>query len=136
MKKIVLLVIGLLFLPLLAAAYQVNIDAPDTLTVGKPLIVTGTTTFGIGTPIDVVLYHQVTTTSEIKRKIVYIQPDKTFKAVFDTTGLVTGTYKVEVPTNGMGDSITCGLSRLLIVPIPSSLSSPLTPVFRKDVGHR
>ncbi len=41
MKKIVLLVIGLLFLSVIAIAYQVNIDAPETLTVGKPLIVTG-----------------------------------------------------------------------------------------------
>ncbi|MCK9581004.1 MAG: hypothetical protein M0Q92_11250 [Methanoregula sp.] len=104
MKKIILLVIGLLFLPHLACAYQVNIEAPDTLTVGKPLVVTGTTTFGIGTPIDVVLYYQLTTTEQIQRKIAYIQPDKSFKVVFDTTGLKTGTYKVEVPTSGMSSS--------------------------------
>ncbi len=50
-----------------------------SLPVGKPLIVTGTTTFGIGTPIDVVLYYQLTTTTEIKRKIVYVQSDHTFR---------------------------------------------------------
>jgi hypothetical protein len=130
MKKIVLLVMGLLFLPILAAAYQVNIDAPDSLTVGKPLVVTGTTTFGIGTPIDVVLYHQLTTTREVKRKIVYIQPDKTFKAVFDTTGLVTGTYKVEVPTNGMGDSTTMRVVQLVdrsdSIHLSSSLAQPIS----------
>jgi hypothetical protein len=130
MKKIVLLVMGLLFLPLLAAAYQVNIEAPESLTVGKPLVVTGTTTFGIGTPIDVVLYHQLTTTTEVKRKIVYIQPDKTFKAVFDTTGLVTGTYKVEVPTNGMGDSITMRIIQIVdrsdAILITSSFTQPFT----------
>ena len=58
MKKIVLLVMGLLFLSGFASAYLVNIDAPESLPVGKPLIVNGTTTFGIGTPIDVVLYYQ------------------------------------------------------------------------------
>jgi hypothetical protein len=105
MKKIVLLVMGLLFLSGFASAYRVNIDAPDSLPVGKPLIVNGTTTFGIGTPIDVVLYYQLTTTTEIKRKIVYVQSDRTFRAVFDTTGLKTGMYKVEVPTNGAGDSV-------------------------------
>jgi hypothetical protein len=105
MKKIVLLVMGLLFLSGIASAYLVNIDAPDSLPVGKPLIVNGTTTFGIGTPIDVVLYYQLTTTTEIKRKIVYVQSDRTFRAVFDTTGLKTGMYKVEVPTNGAGDSV-------------------------------
>jgi hypothetical protein len=105
MKKIVLLVMGLLFLSGSASAYLVNIEAPDTLSVGKPLIVTGTTTFGIGTPIDVVLYYQLTTTTEIQRKIVYVQSDYTFRTVFDTTGLKTGMYKVEVPTSGMGNSV-------------------------------
>jgi hypothetical protein len=106
MKKIVLLVLGLLFLSGLVSAYQVNINAPDSLTVGKPLIVTGTTTFGVGTPIDVVLYYQLTTSTEIQRKIVYVQSDMTFKTVFDTTGFRKGTYKVEVPANGLGDSAT------------------------------
>jgi hypothetical protein len=113
MKKIVLLVMGLLFLFGFASAYQVNIDAPDSLSVGKPLIVTGMTTFGIGTPIDVVLYYQLTTTTEIKRKIVYVQSDYTFRAVFDTTGLKTGMYKVEVPTNGQGDSISMRVVNLI-----------------------
>jgi hypothetical protein len=131
MKKIVLLVMGLLFLPALASAYQVNIDAPDTLTVGKPLVVTGETTFGIGTPIDVVLYYQLTTTTEVKRKIVYIQPDKTFKAVFDTTGLKTGSYKVEVPTSGMGSSaVTMRIIQLVdrtdAIHIASSLTQPFS----------
>jgi hypothetical protein len=109
MKKCVLFLIGLLFLSGWASAYQVDISAPDSLAVGKPLVVTGTTTFGIGTPIDVVLYYQLTTTTEVQRKIVYVQSDKSFKAVFDTTGLKTGTYKVEVPANGLGDSITMRL---------------------------
>jgi len=113
MKKVVLLVIGLLLLLPYVSGYQVNIDAPETLTVGKPLIVTGTTTFGIGTPIDVVLYYQLTTSTEIKRKIVYIQPDKSFKAIFDTTGLKKGMYKVEVPVSGLGDSFTMRIVQLV-----------------------
>ena len=63
MKKIVLLALGFFFLISSASAYQVYIYAPDTLTVGLPLVVNGTTTFGIGTPIDVVLYQQVTTST-------------------------------------------------------------------------
>lgn len=130
MKKFVLLAMGLLFLPLLVSAYQVNIEAPEKLTVGKPLIVTGTTTFGIGTPIDVVLYYQLTTNTEIKRKIVYVQPDKTFKAVFDTSGLKTGTYKVEVPASGLGDSTTMRViyleDRADDIHIASSTTQPFT----------
>jgi len=113
MKKIVLIVMGLLFLPTFAIAYQVNIDAPEDLTVGKPLIVTGVTTFPPGMSVDVVLYYQLTTTTEIKRQVVSVRPDKTFRVVFDTTGLKTGTYKVEVPVNGMGDSITMRLVRIV-----------------------
>ena len=112
MKKVVLWVLGLLFLGGSVLAYQVNIDTPDSLAVGKPLVVTGTTTFGIGTPIDVVLYYQLTTTTEIKRQIVYVNADRTFKTVFDTTGLTPGTYKVEVPANGNSDSVTMRLIQL------------------------
>jgi len=106
MKRIVLLLLGLLLLAAPALAYMVNIDAPDAVAVGKPLVVTGTTTFGTGTPIDVVLYYQLTTTSEVKRRIAYVTSDKTFKTVFDTTGLKTGTYKVEVPATANSDDVT------------------------------
>jgi len=129
MKKIVLLVMGLLFLSGLASAYRVNIDAPDSLPVGKPLIVNGTTTFGIGTPIDVVLYYQLTTTTEIKRKIVYVQSDHTFRAVFDTTGLKTGMYKVEVPTNGAGESVNMRVVYLFDRSDDIQLSSSTTQNF-------
>ncbi|MDP2796369.1 MAG: hypothetical protein Q8N94_02515 [Methanoregula sp.] len=104
MKKIVLFVMGLIFLSGFASAYQINIDAPASLSVGKPLIVTGTTNLGIGTPIDVVLYYQLTTSTEVKSKVVYVQSDKTFKTFFDTTDLKKGTYKVEVPVPGLGSS--------------------------------
>jgi hypothetical protein len=129
MKKIVLVIIGLFFLSGSAFAYQVNIDAPDSLSVGKPLIVNGTTTFGIGTPIDVVLYYQLTTTTEIKRKIVYVQSDYTFRAVFDTTGLKTGMYKVEVPTSGMGDSITTRVVNLIDRSDEIQMSSQSNQIF-------
>ena len=106
MKKIVLLVLGIGCLISAVSAYQVNIYAPQSLTIGLPLIVNGTTTFGIGTPIDVVLYQQVTTSTEIDRQIAYVQEDHSFRVVFDTTNLPPGTYKVEVPASGTGDSIT------------------------------
>jgi hypothetical protein len=125
MKKIVLLVLGLLFLPVIAAAYQVNIYAPETLAVGKPLVVTGVTTFPPGMSVDVVLYYQLTTTTEIKRQVVSVRPDKSFRVVFDTTGLKTGTYKVEVPVNGMGDSITMRLVQIVDRSEEIQMDSPL-----------
>ncbi|MDD1683136.1 MAG: hypothetical protein LUO98_04785 [Methanoregula sp.] len=129
MKKIVLLVMGLLFLPVIGIAYQVNIEAPETLTVGKPLIVTGVTTFPPGMAVDVVLYYQLTTTTEIKRQVVGVRPDKTFRVVFDTTGLKTGTYKVEVPVNGMGDSVTMRLVRIVDRSTEIQMDSPLHQQF-------
>ena len=136
MKKIVLLVIGLLFLPVIALAYQVNIDAPETLTVGKPLVVTGVTTFPPGMSVDVVLYYQLTTTTEIKRQVVGIKPDNTFKVVFDTTGLKTGTYKVEVPVNGMGDSVTMRLVQIVDRSDEIQMDSPLTPAVYRNTADR
>ncbi len=128
MKKIVLLLM-VLFLPVIAGAYQVNIDAPETLSVGKPLVVTGVTTFPPGMAVDVVLYYQLTTTTEIKRQVVAVKPDKTFKVVFDTTGLKTGTYKVEVPVNGMGDSVTMRLVRIVDRSEEIRMDSPLRQPF-------
>jgi len=133
MKKIVLLMMGLFFLSGFASAYRVNIDAPDTLPIGKPLIVNGTTTFGIGTPIDVVLYYQLTTTTEIKRKIAYVQSDYSFRTVFDTTGLKSGMYKVEVPTNGMGDSVSVRVVYLVDRSDDIQLSSPTTQNFNGKI---
>lgn len=113
MNKFVLLILGLLSLSGIAAGYQINIDAPATLSIGRPLVVTGTTNFGIGTPIDVVLYHQLTTNTEVKRKIAYVQSDRTFRVVFDTTNLRKGTYKVEVPASGLGESINTRIVELI-----------------------
>ncbi|MFA5236320.1 MAG: hypothetical protein WC362_00500 [Methanoregula sp.] len=126
MKKIVLLVLFFFMLISGASAYQVFIYAPDTLTIGKPLVVNGTTTFGIGTPIDVVLYQQVTTSTEVKRKIAYVQSDNTFRVVFDTTHLQKGLYKVEVPASGTGDSINMRQVRLIDRSDEISLTSQMT----------
>lgn len=127
MYKLVLPVLGLMFLTGIASAYQIDIDAPATLTVGKPLIVNGTTNFGIGTPIDVVLYRQLTTSTELKRRIAYVQSDHTFRVVFDTSGLEKGTYKVEVPASGLGDSVNMRLVQLIDRSDEISLSAGVTP---------
>ena len=105
MKKIILLGVGIIFLITGVSAYQVHIYAPASLTAGLPLVVNGTTTFGIGMPLDVVLYQQVTTSTEIDRRVAYVQSDNTFRVIFDTTGLTPGIYNVGVPASGTGDSI-------------------------------
>jgi len=134
MNKFVLLALGLFFLAGSVSAYQIAIDAPDKLAVGKPLIVTGTTNFGIGTPIDVVLYYQLTTSTEVRRKIAYVQPDRTFRVVFDTTTLSKGLYKVEVPVSGLGDSVTMRLVQLIDRSDDIYLSSPSTQYFNSKIS--
>ena len=134
MNKFVLPVLGLLFLSGIVSAYQIDISAPETLAVGKPLIVTGTTTFGIGTPIDVVLYYQLTTATEIQRKIAYVQSDRTFHVVFDTTPLMKGTYKIEVPANGQGNSGAMRLVELVDRTDEIQLSSRLQQQFNQKLS--
>ena len=125
MKKIILLVLGIVLLIAGVSAYQVYVYAPPELTVGMPLVVNGTTTFGIGTPIDVVLYQQVTTSTEIERQVAYVQSDNTFRVIFDTTDLSPGTYKVEIPASGTGDSITMRQIMLVDRSDEIILSSPV-----------
>jgi hypothetical protein len=124
MNRFVLLMLGLLFLVGSAAAYQITIYAPESVSVGKPLLVTGTTTYGIGTPINVILYHRVTSNTEVQRKTGYVLTDSTFRVVFDTTDLKKGTYKVEVPLEGLGDSIPSRLVQLIDRSDEIVLSSP------------
>jgi len=133
MKKIVLLALGIMFLASGVSAYHVSIYAPDTLNAGMPLVVNGTTTFGIGTPIDVVLYQQVTTSTEVERKVAYVQSDNTFRVVFDTTLLPAGFYKVEVPASGTGDSITMRQVRLIDRSDEITLASPTTQAFSGEM---
>jgi len=134
MKKTVLLLMGLLFVPGLVSAYYVTIDAPATLAVGKPLIVTGNTSFGIGTPVDIVLYHQVTTSTEIQRVIVYVQPDHSFVATFDTTGLAPGTYKAEAPPSANSDSVTIRQVVLYDRTDDIILTSPVTQTYNGTIA--
>ncbi|HEX3000806.1 MAG TPA: hypothetical protein VHN82_00310 [Methanoregula sp.] len=129
MKRLVLLLMGLLFFVGLAAGYQINIDTPASLAIGKPLVVNGDTTLGTGTPVDVVLYRQLTTSSEIKRITVYVQSDKTFKAIFNTADLTPGDYKVEVPSPAGGDSVFMRNVRLFDRAEDIILTTPLTQNF-------
>ncbi len=76
-----------------ASAYIVTIDAPRTLTAGEPLVVNGTSTLPAGYTHDLVLYSGP---SERARTTIVVQQGGTFSARFDTTGLPTGDYRVEL----------------------------------------
>ncbi|HOB17906.1 MAG TPA: hypothetical protein PKK74_04335 [Candidatus Methanoculleus thermohydrogenotrophicum] len=87
-----------------ASAAYVEINAPETVYVGEPLVVTGTTvtggltkpTLNPGFSTDVVLYRIKHSKSEVDRKTIVVQEDGSFSATFDTRGLAAGTYTVEI----------------------------------------
>jgi hypothetical protein len=97
MKRILLALLAFIFLCGAANAYMLVIDAPDELQAGVPLLVTGNTTFPSGTQFDIILYKvQFTTPEEVARRVIIVDPSKTFSASFATTSLSPGQYKVEV----------------------------------------
>lgn len=102
------LVLILLFVPA-AQAYVLTISAPETLQAGAPLVVTGSTTFPIGTQFNMVFSFSQITTSEVSRRIVVIGETKSFTVPFETTGLPGGQYKVEaVLTPDMDSKLSSG----------------------------
>ncbi len=91
-----------------ASAYIVTIDAPRTLPVGEPLVVTGTSTLPAGYTHDLVLYSGPT---ELARTTVVVQASGNFSAMIDTAGLPAGDYKLELaepadPSFFGSDSVT------------------------------
>jgi hypothetical protein len=97
MKRTGLVAILLLFLVVGAQAYLVTIDTPAEVRAGAPLVVTGTTTFPVGTLIDIVLYPtEFAVPSEIARRTIIVDETKAFTVTFPTTDLQAGQYKVEV----------------------------------------
>jgi hypothetical protein len=69
----------------------------------------------------------------MQRKIVYVQSDYTFRTVFDTTGLKTGMYKVEVPTSGMGNSVNMRVVNLVDRSDEIRLTSPTSQNFDQKI---
>lgn len=117
-----------------ASAYIVTIAAPGTLTAGEPLIVNGTSTLPAGYTHDLVLYSGP---SERARTTIVVQQGGTFTGRFDTAGLPTGAYKVElVPPVDPGffgsDSVT---SRLVTIVDRSMEVTVTSPAAQSDVQN-
>ena len=95
MKTIGLFLVLILVCVSGAQAYVLTISTPEKLQAGAPLIVTGNTTFPVGTQFDMVFSFSQITTSEVSRRIVVIGDTKSFTVPFETMGLPGGQYKVE-----------------------------------------
>lgn len=113
MKNTVFFLLLVLCLAGSAQAYVLTLEAPSTIQAGVPLVVTGNTTFPVGTQFDLIVYKvQTTTPLEVNRKIIIVDETKQFQASFPTTGMEAGEYKVEArfledPGSKLGsDSVT------------------------------
>lgn len=131
MKYTVFFLLLVLSLAGSAQAYVLTIEAPPTIQAGVPLVVTGTTSFSVGTQFDLIVYKvQTTTPHEVDRKIIIVDETKQFQASFPTTGMEAGEYKVEAqfltdPGSKLGsDSVTLRIftvvdrSREIILTVP------------------
>ncbi len=125
-----------------ASAAYVRIDAPDTVYVGEPLRVTGTSLVeGITKPslnpgfsTDVILYSVKHTKSEVDRKTIVVQEDGLFSATFKTEGLAAGDYTVEIidpdsPNTFGGSSKTLQFLKLVDRSGDIRINSPLVQEF-------
>ncbi len=119
MKKIGLFILIISLLVVGVQGYVVTIDGPANVQAGAPLVITGETTFPVGTQMDVVFYKvQSTTPAELERKIVVVDDTKSFIVPFNTNGLLAGQYKVEVqfPANP-GTTVSSGSTTVKILNI-------------------
>lgn len=79
-----------------AGAYIITINAPDKLTSGTPLVITGNTTFPEDTYFDLVLFYSKYTAGEVIRQKIIVDQSKQFRSEFETRDLQKGQYKIEV----------------------------------------
>lgn len=137
MKKILIVAVFLLILAGPVAAYEISIFAPESLQVGDPIVVNGTTNLPAGTSFDITLSHSDYITEIKDSRSVVIQQDENFSVTFPTTGYVRGTYKIEVPPISqfrfLGNSISLRVIELKDRSDEVTFTSPLTQYQDKDL---
>jgi hypothetical protein len=107
MKKCLLIAFILsMFLVGSVSAYGFYLNCSDTIPAGQTLKCSVDSDFPPGTGFDLVFYQSQYTATELDRKTMTVQKDQaTQYALFDTTGLKGGQYKVETDFNGAQPSM-------------------------------
>ncbi len=134
MKKIILILIGILLLSGTASAYSLYVNcSPKRIQVGETLKCSIDSTLPAGRTFDMVFYQSQYTSTEINRQTVTIQDNKaTQYKLFDTQGLPGGQYKMEIQFNSPGssslsdDSVTNQLITLIDRSGELTITSPVT----------
>jgi len=134
MKKIILILIGIMLLSGTASAYGLYVNcSPKSIQVGETLKCTIDSDFPAGMTFDMVFYQSGYTSTEIRREPVTIQDNKaTQYKLFDTQGLPGGQCKMEIQFNGKEapslrtDSVTNQLITLIDRSGDLTITSPVT----------
>ena len=111
MKRFIFIALFLMCIVGTVSAYGVYLTCPPKVQTGVPLQCTLGGDFPAGTAFTVVLYQTQYTATEVSSQTVTSQGDqKNQTAIFDTTGLPGGNYKVEAQVPGSltarSDSVT------------------------------
>jgi hypothetical protein len=98
MKRIAWILLAGVFLAGAAQAAYVEMAAPDTITVGQTLEVTGSSlgTLKPGFSTDLIFYRLTIAKTEIARTRIVVQEGGVFSASFPTGGLDAGLYLLEI----------------------------------------
>ncbi|HUK92788.1 MAG TPA: hypothetical protein VLU98_01995 [Methanomicrobiales archaeon] len=141
MKRIAwILLVGVVLVGAAQAAY-VELNAPDTITVGQALDVSGSSlgTLQPGFSADLIFYKVASTKTEIARTRIVVQEGGVFSATFDTAGLAAGSYILEIVDPQPGGNDAFGgesktqkpvtlINRQNELTISSPLSQPFTGI--------
>ncbi|MDD1675593.1 MAG: hypothetical protein LUQ17_02775 [Methanomicrobiales archaeon] len=132
MKKIALLLIFCGIIISGAGAYIITPTAPDTINVGVPLVVNGTSNLPAGVTTRITL-SEVGSMRILAERQFTIQGDGSFTATFNTSSLGTGTYKLELVKNNDYDYGSGSTLWLFVNVIDRrselAITSPLTQTF-------
>ncbi|PKL59374.1 MAG: hypothetical protein CVV33_08150, partial [Methanomicrobiales archaeon HGW-Methanomicrobiales-4] len=71
-SRIILILLMFACLIAVSGAYIITIDAPERVTVGSPLVITGSTSFPEDTYFDLVLFYSKYTAGEVKRQKIIV----------------------------------------------------------------
>ncbi|HTY52271.1 MAG TPA: hypothetical protein VMB35_03665 [Methanomicrobiales archaeon] len=98
MKRIAWILLAGIFLVGAAQAAYVEMNAPDKITVGQTLEVSGSSlgTLKPGFSTDLIFYKMAFTKTEVARTRIVVQEGGVFSASFSTSGLEAGNYLLEL----------------------------------------
>jgi len=140
MKRIAwIMLVGVILVGAAQAAY-VELNAPDKITVGQTLEVSGSSlgTLNPGFSTDLIFYKAAFTKTEIARTRIVVQEGGVFSASFPTAGLEAGSYLLELvdPMPGGSAAFGGGVKNIVYVTLINRQNeiTITSPVFQPFTG--